>query len=477
MRMPVLAVALAVSFIAVCIAAPSTAYASAAVVSVTLDHALTSGDEAGPGDVVHVTLQRTSPADGGPYDVCWGDLKLPVPVQSANGTDVVSFSIPASARADEGPWTAIRAQQRKQALAPLTVVSPDGVRGASSVSLRLYFPVVVRSIDVRGGGGSAAVLGDTLEIALDEGGLRTLRQRPAVLRSPIGLFVAGRFVGGDVVDGAAPDTVVVTLDRREDNRAAWQALLDGRSHFWTSFEAQIALGTADSSEQTTARGLAVSPWGAKPLWALLALAVAISGALALLLRSNLARDTVSPQTGLAPYSLGRAQLFVWVANAMLAALAVWLETGDKTIPGGLLVALGIGGGTTLGSRVVDKSLWGDALVAHQNTIKQALFAAKQAANEGEVKRLEHQLQDAIERHVHPKAPSSESFLRDILTGVEGDALYRYQLVGWTLFILVQFWVSVLSRVELPDLDTTRLALMGMSAGTYLGLKLPEKPPV
>jgi hypothetical protein len=298
-----------------------------------------------------------------------------------------------------------------------------------------------------------------------------------VLRSPLGLFVAGRFVGGTVVDDAAADTVTVSLDRRDDNRAAWRTLFDGRTHFWSALEAPIALGTGDGSEQTTTQTLAISPWGARPVWAMFALAAVVAGALVVLLRSNIARDMVNPQTGRAPYSLGRTQLFFWVANALLAALAVWIATGDQIIPGGLLVALGIGGGTTLGSRVVDKSLWGDALVAYQANIQQAIAAATQASNLGEVKRLEQELKDAIERHVHPKAPTSQSFFRDILTGVDGDALYRYQLVAWTLVILVQFWATVLWRVELADLDSTRLALMGMSAGTYMGLKLPEKPPV
>lgn len=454
---------------------PRTAWAVTTVTAVAIDHATTSGDEAGPGDVVHVTLQRTAP-DKGAYTVFWGDLELPVAVQGASGTDVVAFTIPSTARTDEGPWTAIRAQQRKQPIAPLTVLPAGGVRSDSQVSLRLWFPVIVRGVAVHGAS-RPAVLGDVLELTLDPGARRFLRQRPAVLRGPLGVFVDGRFVGGNVTDGVAPDTVLVAVDRRDDNRATWSAILDGRPHFWSAFDAQVALGTGDGAEQTTARAVTLSPWGAKPLWALGAVALLLACALVLLLRTNLARDLVNPETGRAPYSLGRVQLFVWVANAVLAALAVWLETGDKLIPGGLLVALGIGGGTTLGSRVIDKSLWGDALVAHQAGIKQALAAAKAAGSTGVVKGLEDKLKDAIERHVHPSAPASESFFRDILTGVDGDALYRYQLVGWTALIMVQFWVGVLTRVELPDLDATRLALMGMSAGTYLGLKLPEKPPV
>jgi hypothetical protein len=476
MRAPPLAFASILAVLAACLMWPGTARASTVLTSIAVDHASTSGDEVGPGDVVHVTLQR-APSDKGPYDAFWGDFRLPVAPEIASGTDVLTFSIPSSASTDGEAWAAIRARQRRQPLAPLTVASADGGRSASQVSLRLYLPAVIRSVVVRNGAGRAAALGDTLEVSLDEGALKMLRQRPSVVRSPLGLFVSGRFLGGNIVDGVAADTVTVTLDRRDDNRASWQPILDGRAHFWNEFESPIALGTSDASEQTTVFRIVVSPWGNRPLWALLLLGVVVASAMVLLLRTDLARDVIHPQTGRAPYSLGRTQLFVWVSSVMLAAVAVWLETGDKTIPGGLLVALGIGGGTTLGSRVIDKSLWAEALATHQQTIKDALAAARGAANASEIKKLEQELKDAVEHHIHPQAPASENFLRDILTGLEGDALYRYQLVGWTLFIMVQFWVSVLSRVELPDLDSTRLALMGMSAGTYLGLKMPEKPAI
>ncbi|HEY8088033.1 MAG TPA: hypothetical protein VIF09_09310 [Polyangiaceae bacterium] len=476
MRAPILVVAGLLTFLLVA-SSSGVARAATTVTAVAIDHAVTAGDEAGPGDVVRVTLQRAAPPEKDTYDVYWGNLKLPVVAQGASGTDVVAFSIPASTRTDEGPWTEIRAQQRRQPVAPLSVAGADGVRSGGNLSLRLYFPVVVRNVAVHNGGGRAANLGDTLDITLDDGGLKTLRQRPAVLRSPLGLLVGGHFLGGNIVDQPTPDTVTVTLDRRDDNRAAWAPILELRNHFWSSLDAPIALGTADSSEQTTSHLLLISPWGAKPVWALIGLVAIFAVALVILLRSNLARDTVNPQTGRAPYSLGRTQLFFWVTNAMLAAVAVWLVTGDKLIPGGLLVALGIGGGTTLGSRVIDKSMWGSALEAHKDTIQKAIGEAKSLANLDKVKELEQKLKDAIERHVHPHAPSSENFFRDILTGVEGDALYRYQLVAWTLIIIIQFWGAVLSHVELADLDATRLALMGMSAGTYLGLKLPEKPPV
>jgi hypothetical protein len=478
MRVLARALVAVLALTAACVAVPASALAATTVASVSIDHALTAGDEAGPGDVVHVALQRAPDDKPAPVTaVYWGDLPLPVAVETPSATGAIVFTIPSSARTDEGPWTAVRAQQRRQALAPLTVASADGTRSGTAASLRLYFPAIVRAVSVRNGAGRAATPGDTLDLTLDEGALRMLRQRPAAARSPLGLFVDGRSVGGSLVDGVAPDTVTIALDRRDDNRAAWRALLDARPHVWQAYGAQIALGTSDAAEQTTAHALSLSPWGARPVWVLLALAAVIAGALVVLLRSDLARDLVNPPVGRAPYSLGRAQLFVWVANVMLAAVAVWLETGDTAFPGGLLVALGIGGGTTLGSRVVDKSVWSEALEAHRDALRKAIAAAEQAGDAPTAARLQHELDEATARHIHPKAPASEGFLRDILTGVEGDALYRYQLVAWTALVMAQFWVAVLSHVELPDLDTAHLALMGMSAGTYLGLKLPEKPPV
>ena len=46
---------------------------------------------------------------------------------------------------------------------------------------------------------------------------------------------------------------------------------------------------------------------------------------------------------------------------------------------------------------------------------------------------------------------------------------------WTLALGVIFIVKVARNLEMPDFDTSVLGLMGISSGTYLGMKIPETP--
>jgi hypothetical protein len=66
-----------------------------------------------------------------------------------------------------------------------------------------------------------------------------------------------------------------------------------------------------------------------------------------------------------------------------------------------------------------------------------------------------------------------SWLRDILTDNSGTVgLHRFQIVAWTVVLGCIFIVSVARDLSMPEFNTTLLTLMGISAGTYLGFKLP-----
>jgi hypothetical protein len=74
----------------------------------------------------------------------------------------------------------------------------------------------------------------------------------------------------------------------------------------------------------------------------------------------------------------------------------------------------------------------------------------------------------------PVAQQSEGLLVDLLTDIHGYSFHRVQLLIWTVVLAVLFCTSVLHRLIMPDFDGTLLTLMGLSSGTYLGFKLPEK---
>jgi hypothetical protein len=56
----------------------------------------------------------------------------------------------------------------------------------------------------------------------------------------------------------------------------------------------------------------------------------------------------------------------------------------------------------------------------------------------------------------------------------GMSIHRLQMVVWTLVLAFVFVSEVFQELRMPDLDVSLLALMGVSAGTYLGFKVPER---
>src|SRR5262249_30341103 len=153
----------------------------------------------------------------------------------------------------------------------------------------------------------------------------------------------------------------------------------------------------------------------------------------LAVRTTLIRDGAKLQGGALPtYSLARTQMAFWFLNVVLAVLLIWAVTGSvPPITSSVLGLIGIGTGTALGAAVVD-----------QNT--------------------------------DDKAPRpSASFLTDILTDGGVLGLHRFQMLVWTVVLFFIFWGAVWNRLALPEFDNTLLALMGISAGAYLGFKVPE----
>ncbi len=82
----------------------------------------------------------------------------------------------------------------------------------------------------------------------------------------------------------------------------------------------------------------------------------------------------------------------------------------------------------------------------------------------------------VERQLEDKASRVQStgFLRDVLGGASGIDLHRFQMFGWTLVLGIIFCVSVYETLTMPNFSATLLGLLGISSGTYLGFKVPER---
>ncbi|HEY0549914.1 MAG TPA: hypothetical protein VGF13_09950, partial [Verrucomicrobiae bacterium] len=75
----------------------------------------------------------------------------------------------------------------------------------------------------------------------------------------------------------------------------------------------------------------------------------------------------------------------------------------------------------------------------------------------------------------PPAPqASRGFLPDILSDCGSYSFHRFQIFAWTIVLAVIFVTSVYNNLKMPEFSATLLGLMGISAGTYIGFKIPEK---
>jgi hypothetical protein len=142
-----------------------------------------------------------------------------------------------------------------------------------------------------------------------------------------------------------------------------------------------------------------------------------------------------------PFSLARFQMAIWFFLVIASFVFIWLITGaTDTITGSTLVLIGIGAGTALGAAAID--------VTAENAT-----AASPPASPAE----------------------SRGFFADILSERgSGVSFHRFQMFVWTLILAILFLYSVWSRLSMPEFSATLLALMGISSGTYLGFKIPEK---
>ena len=68
---------------------------------------------------------------------------------------------------------------------------------------------------------------------------------------------------------------------------------------------------------------------------------------------------------------------------------------------------------------------------------------------------------------------SEHFLTDIMSYANGVSFHRFQMATWTLVLSLVFIEGVYENLAMPEFNTTLMGPLGLSAGTYLGLKIPE----
>ncbi|MEA2239880.1 MAG: hypothetical protein QOC81_4604 [Thermoanaerobaculia bacterium] len=252
------------------------------------------------------------------------------------------------------------------------------------------------------------------------------------------LFLEGMPIKGDKPESCdtARGHVRYRLLRVPDDDGAWHTLL-GSPHGYLK-EIDVSVGSdAQFSVPTRATfHLEVIP---RPQFlAFLAIVTLALGIFVHLCRTtSLVRSGTHPIPHERPYSLSLFQMSFWFFLVIAAYVFMWLITDElDTITDSILALIGIGAATALGAALIDRNKTAPA----------------------------------------PDEPGGKSlgFLNDVMSDPNGVSLHRFQMFVWTLVLGVIFVGSVYKNLEMPQFSATLLGLMGISSGTYLGFKVPEK---
>ena len=194
----------------------------------------------------------------------------------------------------------------------------------------------------------------------------------------------------------------------------------------------------------------------------------------------------------APYSLGITQMAFWFYLAVAGYVFICATTRQPHIPmGSVLGLLGISSTTGLAAVLVDKQKDAsgqsrrDTLIAEQAALKaritelQAMAAPISQPDRTELsdKQTRFNQVNALIAQLPPPAPpaTTKGFVTDLLHDGDGVSFHRFQMIVWTIVLGVVFVWSVYRTISMPEFDASLLTLMGISAGTYVGFKFPEKP--
>jgi hypothetical protein len=322
-------------------------------------------------------------------------------------------------------------------------------------------------------------LGEQVRIGVE--GYDALHKTATERGKPVTLWINGidSEIEPDGIDPIGADARAFTfrLTRTAENTDLWRDILhdpfDGRA-------ARISLSVGASGDRPLLFGRPVAPLELQK--AFVSIEGAVSAAvflIALLLlfryRSDMLRNGPAVGGKKQAFSLGRSQMAWWFVVILGSYIVIWLITGDRdTITASSLVLMGISAVTAIGAIAIDSTAPARASDVRQELeAEKASLATSPAAN-SEAAQLRVAEIDQTVANVTSPPMTTGSWLRDVLTDNQGMvALHRFQILVWTAILGVIFVSAVLRDLSMPEFNPTLLALMGISAGTYLGFKLPS----
>lgn len=335
-------------------------------------------------------------------------------------------------------------------------------------------------------GEAAASLGTRIYVRVSD--LRALLDRtPTGEADCRGLVL---FLGGAPLEGIAPtacdlgsNEVAFDLRRKDEDDEDWHELL-GRPLRW-SRAVRLTVGpNADFPLPTDVEDfelVILTPLEA--LFFLAFLVVSLTVFFRLAATTPMLKDSQAeaPKEKL-PYSLARSQMAWWFFLAATSYLLIWLVIGElDTLPASVLGLIGISAATAVAATGIDsrkkvQEEQAEAEAAEASRIPATLSGPADAAEHVEARVRSAQATRQAERLAGSvKGPTRGSWLLDVLSDGSGVSFHRFQVVGWTVLLGLIFLWEVYTSLTMPDFSATLLGLMGISSGTYLGLKLPERP--
>lgn len=142
------------------------------------------------------------------------------------------------------------------------------------------------------------------------------------------------------------------------------------------------------------------------------------------------------------FSLSRAQTALWFYLVSIAYVCLWLITGDfNTLTPSVLTLIGINAVTAVTTHVMHGN---DKAAQSENGDVQSADVSKEFPSKG--------------------------FFPDVLTDANGYGIHRFQMVAWTIVFGVIFIFSAYHNLAMPNFSNALLALMGVSAATFVGFE-------
>jgi hypothetical protein len=256
------------------------------------------------------------------------------------------------------------------------------------------------------------------------------------------LFIDGMPIKSDKAESCDKDKGHIRYrllrdKENKDDETAWHSLLGRPRHFIKPVSVSVGADQEFSISSTAPDfGLEVIPKG-RFFFFVGFIALALGIFIYLCRTTSLIRTGSHPVPHERPYSLSLFQMSFWFFLVIAAYVFMWLITDElDTITESVLALIGIGAATALASTLIDQ----------KKEIPQ------------------------------PDEPGGKSigFLNDVMSDPTGVSLHRFQMFVWTLVLGVIFCGNVFKDLEMPQFSATLLGLMGVSSGTYLGFKVPEK---